>query len=138
VFQPFNEGSLKGDGINAEFVPGGADRFTFDPTTSTGYTDVRAQFRQLDEKGGNPNFFLMQYRGVFVVDEKLGIAMQGSPEARTTKSEEHYVFCSVEMEVSNAKHKWMEQTMLVGQGHVYATGDGKVAAEYEIYKMVSG
>jgi hypothetical protein len=137
VVQPFNGGSLSGEGINAEFVQGGSDRFTFDPATNTGYTDARAQFRERDEKTGETNMFFLQYRGVVVVDEKFQLALQGNPDSRTTKGEEHYCFSSVELDVSNDKHKWMERTALVGQGHIYAPGDGTVAAEYEVYKLVS-
>lgn len=138
IVQPFKAGTLTGSGVNAEFVPGSSDKFTFDTASNTGYTDASAQFRSIDAVTGETDIFSIRYRGVVTVDEKFSAALQGDPDARTTKGEDHYCFCSVDIEVSGEKYKWMERNMFVGHGHIYATGDGEVAAEYEIYKLVSG
>ena len=134
---PFSSGFLKGADINAELVPGSADAFTLDPAAGVGYTDVRCQFKETDPAMGEIEaIFFMKYRGVAKLDEKIQLAFAGSPEAKTTKVEDHYVVANVVFEVSAERHKWMEQTLFIGQGHGYCPGDGTVAAEYEVYKVL--
>ncbi|KAK0934340.1 hypothetical protein LTR29_014071 [Friedmanniomyces endolithicus] len=134
---PFSSGFLKGSSIDAKMVNGGSDLFTLDPATGMGYTNVQVSFKSVDaQTGKSDGIFVMTYRGVLKVDELFQLALSGSPEAKTTSSEDHYCVANVTFEVSDERHKWMEQTLFVGHGHAYVPGDGSAAAEYEVYKVV--
>lgn len=63
--------------------------------------------------------------------------LQWSPDAKTTKSEDHYFFTTPIFEVSSEHLKWMEQNVFISHGHFYIPGDGSQAVEYEVYKVVS-
>lgn len=128
---PFSSGFLKGSAISADMVLGGADSFTLDTAKGVGYTNVQAHFRAADapETGEPSGTFFMTYQGVVKLDEKLQLALSGSPEARTTSSEERYCLANVVFEVSEERHKWMEQMLFVGQGHAFVGEGGSAAAE---------
>ncbi len=71
------------------------------------------------------------------MDPKVQKVLEWSPDAETTKSEDHYFFATPVFEVSSEKLKWMEQTVFISHGHFYVPGDGRQAVEYEVYKVVS-
>ncbi|KAK5728298.1 hypothetical protein LTR15_001433 [Elasticomyces elasticus] len=133
---PVNSGFLEGEGIHAEVVSGGGDMLTLDPASNTGYTDTRVQLRSTNAETGKVDaMFFVTYRGILKLDEKVLLAMTGSPEAKTTSPEDHYCFMGVSFEVSEERHKWMEQTFFVGHGHVHMGEAGSMALEYDIYKL---
>ncbi|KAK1070771.1 glutamate--tRNA ligase [Friedmanniomyces endolithicus] len=97
---PFSSGFLKGSGIDAKMVNGGSDLFTLDPATGMGYTNVRVAFTSVDaQTGKSDGLFVMTYQGVLKVDEQFQLALSGSPEAKTTSSEDHYCVANVAFEI---------------------------------------
>ncbi|KAG4268246.1 hypothetical protein FPRO04_14807, partial [Fusarium proliferatum] len=44
-------GNIKGSGLEADLLPGGADWILRDPDTNTGHLDVRVQFRSKEGHG---------------------------------------------------------------------------------------
>ncbi|KAK6420014.1 hypothetical protein LTR95_016987 [Oleoguttula sp. CCFEE 5521] len=134
IIVPVTSGFLKGSGVEAEIIPTtGADWLLLDPATGTAHLDVRIALRTKDGDS-----IYIYYPGIIKLDEKIGMALSWDPAMRTTKSSDHYFFTTPRIEVSNEKHKWMEQTVFVAHGHFFAEGDGTQAVEYEVYKLVSG
>jgi Protein of unknown function (DUF3237) len=129
---PVTHGTLEGSGIKAQLVQGGSDWVLLDPTTGVAHLDIRTQARTADG-----DLIFIFYPGLLKVDEASGKALQWSPEAKTTQSQDHYWMTTPRFETSSEKLKWMEQCMFVGHGHWNIPGDGTQAAEYEIYKVVS-
>lgn len=77
-------------------------------------------------------------------DDLIQKILKGSPEARTIESKEHYEFCFPVFEVSREEDGWMETTAWVGNGHYIVeqpqgnAGEMDVAAEFEVYRLVTG
>ncbi|KAJ9652605.1 hypothetical protein H2198_008132, partial [Neophaeococcomyces mojaviensis] len=90
------------------------------------YLDVRAQART--DKGES---IYLHYPGILKVDEATQLALQWSPDAKTTKSEDHYFVTTPVFETSSTELKWLEQNIFIGHGHWYIPGDGTQAVEYE-------
>ena len=72
------------------------------------------------------------------MDEAAQLALGNSPEAKSTKAGDHAWFATPVFEVSSEKHKWMERSWFVSQGHWHIPGDGSIAAEHDIYRLVAG
>lgn len=134
IICPITSGFLKGEGFDAVLVQGGSDWISVDSATGTAYLDIRTHFR--DRQSGD--VFYVQAKGISRVDEKVQLVMAWNPDAKTTKGGDHYAFSTPTFEVSGEKHKWMERTAFVGQGHWEVPGDGTQAVEQEIYRLVAG
>lgn len=71
------------------------------------------------------------------MDEATQKVLQWSPDAKTTRSEDHYFMTTPKFETSSESLKWMEQSLFVGHGHWVVPGDGSQAVEYDVYKLLS-
>nr|POF13700.1 hypothetical protein CFP56_02723 [Quercus suber] len=135
---PLTGGSLRGSGVDAEFVQGGSDWRTLDTTTMTGHLDARMHFRSR----ARTDVFYVHFTGLVRFDEKIGLIMEWSSDVQSTTSADHYSFISPQFETSSAEQKWMERTAFVGHGHYVVEqdddGSQKQAVEYEIYRLVTG
>ena len=129
---PVTHGLLEGSGVKAELVQGGSDWLLLDTTTGVAHLDIRLQARTADN-----DYIYASYTGILKMDEATGMALQWSPDAKTTRSEDHYFITTLTFETSSEKLKWMEQFKFIGHGHWYIPGDGTQAVEYEIYKVLS-
>ncbi|KAK3626757.1 hypothetical protein LTR22_023052 [Elasticomyces elasticus] len=130
---PVASGFIEGPGIRMEFTPGSCDWPRLDATTGILHLDVRSQAR--NKETGDCLF--VTYTGMMKLDPMAQKVMEWSPEAKTTKSSEHYFFTTPKFEVSSQEMKWMEQTVFVAHGHFVVPGDGTQAVEYEVYKVCS-
>jgi Protein of unknown function (DUF3237) len=130
---PFSHGTLSGSGITATILQGGSDWILLDTSTGVAHLDIRTHGRT-----DSGDHIYVHYPGILKMDAATQKALEWSPEAKTTRSEDHYWMTSPIFEVSNEAHKWMEQTAFVGHGHWHIPGDGSQAVEYEIYKVLSG
>jgi hypothetical protein len=81
--------------------------------------------------------FYATIKGLMKLDEAAQLALQFSPEAMSTNAGDHDWFTTPIFEVSNEKHKWMEQNWFVSQGHWHVPGDGTLAAEHDVYMLVA-
>lgn len=145
VVTPYESGYLRGassdtNTINASLIQGSANTLRIDMNASpapTTFLDARVHFR--DEKLGAA--FYVRFEGVARVDEHIQKILDGSDDARTTESKDHYEFNSPIFEVSREEDRWMESTLWVGHGHYVVErkeGEMKVAVEFEVYRLVSG
>ncbi|EXJ59432.1 uncharacterized protein A1O5_12057 [Cladophialophora psammophila CBS 110553] len=125
-------GTLEGCGLKAQLLHGGGDWLLLDHSSGVAHLDIRAQARS---EGGE--CFYLHYPGILKMDEATQLVLQWSPEAKTTRSEDHYFVTTPVFETSSQDFKWMEQNIFIGHGHWYIPGDGTQAVEYEIYKVVS-
>ena len=132
VVAPVTGGFITGSGVEAKVLSGGADWTLLDPATGTAHLDARVQARTSDGE-----HIYIRYPGIIKIDSTLEKAFAWDPQARTTKSDDHYWISTPIFEVSSEKLKWMEQSVFVAHGHIYAPGDGTQAVEYEVYKVVS-
>ncbi|TKA65041.1 hypothetical protein B0A49_09992 [Cryomyces minteri] len=121
-------GPIKGP----QLVQGGSDWLLLDPTTNIAHLDIRTQARTAE--GG---YIYMHYPGILRMDDATQKALQWSPDAKTTRSEDHYFMTTPIYETSSEELKWIEQSLFIGHGHWHIPGDGTQAVEYEIYKVVS-
>jgi hypothetical protein len=129
---PVTHGFLEGSGIKAQLVQGGSDWLLLDPTTGVAHLDIRTQART--EAG---DLIYIFYPGILKMDDATQKALQWSPDAKTTRSEDHYFMTTPRFETSSESLKWMEQSMFIGHGHWVIPGDGSQAVEYDIYKVLS-
>jgi hypothetical protein len=130
---PLTHGSLEGSGVKAKIVQGGSDWLLLDPTANVAHLDVRTHLRT---EGGD--LIYVHYPGIVKMDEAAQKIFQWSPDAKSTKPEDHDYFMSTPtFETSSQSLKWIEQTLFIGQGHWLVPGDGSQAAEYDIYKVIS-
>ena len=125
---------LRGQGVDADFVIGGSDWVRFDTMTNTAYLDARLHFRDKNTKAA----FFVWFEGLVRMDEKIQLVWQWSSDAATTDEGDHYFFVNPVIEVSDSRHKWMEQTAFVAQGHYVVPGDGSQSVGFDVYKLVSG
>lgn len=132
IIVPVTGGFIKGKDLDAEILPGGADWLLFDQPTGTAHLDIRAQARTSEGET-----IYGHYPGILKFDSEVQKFLEWSPDAKTTKSEDHYFMVTPIWEVSSERLKWMEQTVFVSHGHFVAPGDGRQAVEYEVYKVVS-
>jgi hypothetical protein len=129
---PITHGSLEGSSIKAHLVQGGSDWILMDTTTGTAYLDVRLQGRTLEGDS-----IYIHYPGILKVDDATQKVLEWSPDAKTTRVEDHYFMVTPTFETSNQSLKWMEQSIFIGHGRWVVPGDGTQAVEYDIYKVVS-
>ena len=92
--------------------------------------DVRGQAKTEDGA-----FISVHMPGMTKMDELLQKALSHSPEARTTRPEEHYWMTTPTFETNSEKFKWLEQHVFIGQGHIEILSEGTQAAEFDIYKV---
>jgi len=130
---PVVSGFIEGADFKAELTSGGSDWLLMDPATGTAQLDIRANARTKDGE-----YIYTYYHGILKMDQQVEKFLQWSPEAKSTKSSDHYFMTTPRYEVSSERLKWMEQNIFVGHGHFVVPGDGRQAVEYEIYKVVSG
>lgn len=129
---PVTHGSLEGSGVKGQIVQGGSDWLLLDPTTGVAHLDIRTQVRT--EAG---DLIYVHYLGILKMDEATQKALQWSPDAKTTRSDDHYFMTTPMFETSSESLKWIEQSLFIGHGHWVIPGDGTQAVEYEIYKVLS-
>ena len=100
-------------------ILGGADWLLHDTNTNLGRLDIRAQAKT--EEG---EIIYCQHNGLLRMDEATGKALHWSPDAKTTKSEDHYWVGAPIFEASSDRLKWMEQSIFLITAHWYVPGDG--------------
>ena len=93
-------------------ITGGADWLLLDTTANLGHLDIRTQAKTDEDES-----IFIRYNGVLRIDEATGKALQWSPDARTTKSEDQYWMGMPVFEVSSERLKWMEQSVFLLTGH---------------------
>lgn len=76
----------------------------------------------------------MHYDGLMKVDEACVAAIMGTDDAKTTQYGDHELFAAPVMETSDPELKWIESSAWVAEGR-WTVEDGKVAIEYEIYRV---
>ncbi|RBA18331.1 hypothetical protein FPRO05_10626 [Fusarium proliferatum] len=101
-------GNIKGSGLEADLLPGGADWILRDPDTNTGHLDVRVQFRSKEGHG-----IYIHFKGVLQIDEKWMEVFTGGPKARTLEFGENEWLGSPIIETSHPDLKWVERSAFV-------------------------
>lgn len=139
-------GHIKGSGLEAELLPGGADWILVcpfsiyqrqmltidqrDPDTNTGHLDVRVQFRSKEGHG-----IYIHFKGVLQIDEKWMEVFTGGPKARTLEFGENEWLGSPIIETSHPELKWVERSAFVSELRWFIDDDGSVAVENAVYKV---
>ncbi|KAF5667494.1 sterol regulatory element-binding ECM22 [Fusarium denticulatum] len=123
-------GHIKGSGLEADLLPGGADWILRDPDTNTGHLDVRVQFRSKEGHG-----IYIHFKGVLHIDEKWMEVFTGGPKARTLEFGENEWLGSPIIETSHPDLKWVERSAFVSELRWFVDGDGSVAVENAVYKV---
>lgn len=113
-------------------ILGGADWLLLDTSSNTGSLDVRVQIKT--DKG---EIIYMRHEGKIRMDEATEKALHWHPEAKTTKSQDHYWAASPIFEASSERLKWLEQSVFLATAHWYIPGDGTQAVEFEVWQLVS-
>jgi hypothetical protein len=129
---PVTHGFLEGSGIKAQLVQGGSDWLLLDTATGVAQLDVRTQARTSEGDS-----IYIHYQGILKLDEATQKVLEWSPDAKTTRSENHYFITTPAFETSSESLKWMEQSLFIGHGHWVIPGDGSQAVEYDVYKVLS-
>ncbi|KAF5545948.1 sterol regulatory element-binding ECM22 [Fusarium mexicanum] len=122
-------GHIKGSGLEAELLPGGADWILRDPDTNTGHLDVRVQFLSKEGHG-----IYIHFNGVLQIDEKWMEVFTGGPKARTLEFGENEWLGSPIIETSHPDLKWVERSAFVSELRWFIDDDGSVAVENAVYK----
>ncbi|KAJ9612928.1 hypothetical protein H2200_002869 [Cladophialophora chaetospira] len=114
--------------IEAEIIPPGADWPIADSSTGHAYLDVRLRAKTTEGE------LYIQYTGVLKMNEAATKAFSGAHDAKSTNFGDASWFTRLTVETSDTRLKWLETSLLVGQGrwHVDETG---TAAEYMVYKL---
>lgn len=102
-----------------------------DQSTNVAHLDVRTQARTTDGHG-----LYIQYIGILKIDEKANKVLSWRPDAKTTQFGDHEWFTGPNIETSDPKFKWVENSQWVGQGRFVVDEKGS-AVEYEIFKLVN-
>ncbi|EXL42646.1 hypothetical protein FOCG_15097 [Fusarium oxysporum f. sp. radicis-lycopersici 26381] len=123
-------GHIKGSGLEAELLPGGADWILRDPDTNTGHLDVRVQFRSKEGHG-----IYIHFKGVLQIDEKWMEVFTGGPKARTLEFGENEWLGSPIIETSHPELKWVERSAFVSELRWFIDEDGSIAVENAVYKV---
>ncbi|RYC82306.1 hypothetical protein BFJ63_vAg14793 [Fusarium oxysporum f. sp. narcissi] len=123
-------GHLKGSGLEAELLPGGADWILRDPDTNTGHLDVRVQFRSKEGHG-----IYIHFKGILEIDEKWMEVFTGGPGARTLEFGENEWLGSPIIETSHPELKWVERSAFVSELRWFIDDDGSIAVENAVYKV---
>ncbi|KAI5364068.1 hypothetical protein Slin14017_G060320 [Septoria linicola] len=109
---PLNTGWLRGNGTNAELLPGSGDWFLLNPETNTGNIDVRISLRT--DKGHS---IYVHYDGLMKVDAACVADIIGP-----------------DYETSDPELKWIESLAWVAEGR-WTVEEGEIAIEYEIHRV---
>lgn len=96
------------------------------------HLDIRTQARTEAS-----DLIYLFYPGILKMDDTTQNALQWSPDAKTTRSEDHYSMTTPKFETSSTNLKWMEQFIFIGHGYWHIPGDGTQVVEYEIFKVLS-
>ncbi|KAL6249314.1 hypothetical protein RBB50_003167 [Rhinocladiella similis] len=93
------------------------------------YLDVRCRAKS------DAGHVYIQYSGFLAVDEATTKALRRAPDAESTQVGDTSWFTGVIIETSDEKLKWLETSVLVGQGRVQVVDDSGTGAEYLIYRL---
>jgi hypothetical protein len=133
-------GFIKGEGLEAELLPSGADwmsirvtltliiqchflgfptsplhhtntPYQLDPTTGISHLDVRTQART-----STGHYTSVQYTGVLHNDEATAKVFNWAEDAQTTEFGRHQWFAAPKFEASDPELKWIEEAFWVGRG----------------------
>ncbi|KAL6245508.1 hypothetical protein RBB50_007507 [Rhinocladiella similis] len=118
-------------GFNAEMKPFSADYILLDPTTGTAHLNVRVIAAT---PSGDTLYF--HYPGILKMNEAVGKIIAARPDAKATNYGDTEWFTTPVIETSSKEFKWLESSVLVGQGHWHIDEQG-TAAEYEIFRLVN-
>lgn len=102
-----------------------------DPTTNTAHLNVRII---ASTNSGDTLYF--HYPGILKMNEAVSKIIGATPDAKATNYGDNEWFTTPVIETSSKEFKWLESTVLVGQGHWHIDEKG-TAAEYEIYRLVN-
>ncbi|KAI1612523.1 hypothetical protein EDD36DRAFT_239483 [Exophiala viscosa] len=131
IIVPIVSGFVKGSGLDAEILPGGADWILLDPSSNIAHIDVRTQAR-----ASNGHSLYIHYIGVLKMDEGAQKVLGWASDAKTTQVGDHHWFNQPIIETSDPEFKWVEDCVWNGQGHFVVDERGS-AVEYEIYKVTN-
>ncbi|KAF4972577.1 hypothetical protein FSARC_850 [Fusarium sarcochroum] len=123
-------GHIKGSGLDADLLPGGADWILRDLATNTGHLDVRVQFRSKEGHG-----IYVHFNGVLQIDDKWMEVFTKGPKARTLEFGENEWLGSPIIEASHPDLKWVERTAFVAELRWLVDEDGSIAVENAIYRV---
>ena len=116
-------GEFEGPRLRGKLLTGGGDWLLFDGD-GVGHLDVRATFQTHDGAA-----IYVQYFGRFVATEAIMQALQGNG---VTEYGDMDFFNQPRFETGDARYKWLNRVMAVGQGRVR---NGRV--EYQVFQCAS-
>ncbi len=119
---------FNGDGIEAEIVPPGADWPITNSGTGHAHLDVRCRART------DAGDLYIQYSGLLAIDETTSKALSGASDAKSTQFGDTKWFIRLVMETSDPRLKWLETSLIVGQGR-WNVDEKRIAAEYRLYTL---
>lgn len=102
-----------------------------DPTTSTAHLNVR-----IIASTNSGDTLYLHYPGILKMNETVSKIIDAAEDAKATEYGDNEWFTTPVIETSSKEFKWLESTVLVGQGRWHIDEQG-TAAEYEIYRLVN-
>ncbi|KAI1095902.1 hypothetical protein F5B19DRAFT_272236 [Rostrohypoxylon terebratum] len=124
------DGSIKfaDSDLEAQVIPPGGDWPLVNYDTGILHIDARARART--DRGD----LYLYYTGTLVMGEGTKKLLAQAPDAKPTKFGDETWFAHINVETTDQRLKWMEASMLVGQGRWHVDEKGW-AAEYMVYKI---
>lgn len=122
VIYPVTGGSVKGQKVNGEILPFGADWILL-RADGVGELDVRATLRTDDGE-----LIYAYYRGILKVDPEVQARVQAGEDVDPS---EYYFRTTPIFETGSEKYAWLNQIICVGVGKM-----GVKKVEYKIYQIL--
>jgi len=116
-------GSFEGPRLRGKLLTGGGDWLLIDPD-GVGHLDVRATFETHDGA-----MIYVQYYGRLEITDAVMAALGGSGE---TRFGDQYFFSQPRFETGDARYRWLNRVIAVGQGRVLPN-----RVEYQVFECVN-
>ncbi len=116
-------GAFEGPRLRGKLLTGGGDWLLID-ADGIGHLDVRATFETLD--GAT---IYVQYYGRLEITDPVMAALGGSGE---TRFGDQYFFSQPRFETGDARYRWLNRVIAVGQGRVLPN-----RVEYQVFECVN-